>query len=153
MDRMHTELYCDGSIQPHNPGGYACYGWVAYRVHGEEQEEIKSKYGLLGHGNGMTNNVAEYNALIDALSWAGQVELDRPLLVFMDSQLVIRQAMGDWKVHEAGLVTLQRKAQELLRHTKASMHWIPRHKNATADALAQKAYEQFVLKQAVTQQA
>src|SRR5438067_6662986 len=69
--------YFDGCCEPTNPGGYACGGWWA-----PAQAAAPGGFSgarCYGHGAGMTNNVAEYNAALDALravyaaGWRGPV--------------------------------------------------------------------------------
>lgn len=49
---MLIVVNCDGLCEPVNPGGTACYGWVAYRG----QEKIGEGYGVVCSGPGATNN-------------------------------------------------------------------------------------------------
>ncbi|MEO6352937.1 MAG: reverse transcriptase-like protein, partial [Burkholderiaceae bacterium] len=89
-----------------------------------------------GHGD---NNQAEYLALIAVLEAAVQIQPEQ-LVVYGDSQLVINAVMA---VGSAGTHDLQshcERAKLLLAQLKAvKLTWIPRAKNAAADALAQQA--------------
>ncbi len=88
-----------------------------------------------------TNNCAEYAALVRALEYA----LDRgfrQLEVYSDSQLLVRQILGEYRVKNQNLQTLHRKASELIRRfDQFAIHHIPREKNHDADALANKAQD------------
>ena len=79
-------IYADGCCEPSNPGGYACWGWVA----AEGGQEIASGSGCIGHGPSMTNNLAEYRAVIEALRWAYKQGV-QGVAVKTDSQLVVKQ--------------------------------------------------------------
>src|SRR5512137_2298452 len=68
MPKDMISIYFDGLCRPRNPGGVATYGYVIYR----DGEKIKSGYGVVGSGPGMTNNVAEYSALKQAAEWVSR---------------------------------------------------------------------------------
>lgn len=90
----------------------------------------------------MTNNRAEYLALIAGLRKAlefapGELE------VCMDSELVVRQMNGRYKVRNVDLKPLAQEAQELLRRfSKVRFRHVPRSENAAADALANRAMDE-----------
>jgi ribonuclease HI len=88
-----------------------------------------------------TNNVAEYQGLINGLTRAAQLGATS-VDVFSDSELLVRQINGQYRVKNAGLQPLYAKAAELLRgfrHSKVTH--IPRERNEAADALANKAMD------------
>lgn len=86
-----------------------------------------------------TNNTAEYNAVIRALEESERLGADEAE-VFGDSELVIRQLRGEYKVRKEHLRPLHAKALELARNIgKVTFNWIPREKNEQANYLAQKA--------------
>jgi ribonuclease HI len=88
-----------------------------------------------------TNNVAEYEALV----WGLQTAVDhgvRQIEVRADSELVVRQVNGHYKVKNAGLVPLHRAACELLkRFTSARVVHVRREENVAADELANRAMD------------
>jgi len=89
-----------------------------------------------------TNNVAEYYALITALDYAAAHNI-RQLRVRSDSELLVRQMQGRYKVKSAVLKPLHERARKLA----ASLSYfhidhIPREQNAEADALANAALDQ-----------
>lgn len=88
-----------------------------------------------------TNNVAEYTALIRALEVAsglGAAEVH----MFLDSELVVKQLKGEYRVKNAGLKGLHAAAMELLkRYERARVTHIPREKNKEADRLANEALD------------
>lgn len=88
-----------------------------------------------------TNNVAEYRALIAGLEAAarvGAVEVD----VRADSELVIRQLEGRYRVRNAGLQPLHRRARALLAgFHQVSLRHVRREENTEADALVNEALD------------
>lgn len=82
-------------------------------------------------GDNLTNNQAEYMALIEALTWLANDLNDRrsdaKVTIYGDSKLVINQVNGTWKVKNANMVPLVRKTKELLRQFGSStVEWHPR---------------------------
>jgi len=88
-----------------------------------------------------TNNVAEYYALIAALDYAASHSITR-LRVESDSELLVRQMHGRYKVKSADLRPLHERAQKLARGlAHFAIEHIPRERNAEADALANAALD------------
>ena len=103
MSRLR--LHVDGASRG-NPGE-AGFG---VHVTGPDGSEVASLFGYLGKA---TNNVAEYQALLHGLRFAlgrGASEVE----VFSDSELLVRQLEGRYRVKNAGLLPLYREAQGLL---------------------------------------
>jgi probable phosphoglycerate mutase len=89
-----------------------------------------------------TNNRAEYLALIDGLRKAAEWSPDA-LEVYMDSQLVVEQVAGRYKVRNPDLQPLHRQVVELLRgFRKVNVSHVPRERNRGADALANRAIDE-----------
>jgi len=83
-----------------------------------------------------TNNVAEYQALIEGLRLARSHGVDR-LAVFSDSTLLVEQMKGRWKVKHAGLKPLFALAGKLAREIGHVRYVaVPRESNRRADELA-----------------
>jgi ribonuclease HI len=129
---------------PSNPGGVACGGW---HFTCDEALEVgpHSGYAFYVAGHGATNNVAEYRAAIDALKavaaagWSGAVELRG------DSQLVIRQANGEWACKVQHLRTLCSELRAMMaRFESCALVWVPRTQNETADRLSRSAYTEWL---------
>jgi ribonuclease HI len=101
--------------------------------------EVAALFGYLGKA---TNNVAEYQALLHGLRFAlarGASSVE----VFSDSELLVRQIEGRYRVKNAGLQPLHREAQSLLaRFAKAKLAHVPRERNHEADALANRAVDE-----------
>jgi ribonuclease HI len=140
-------IHFDGLNEPSNPGGWACWAWIAF---GPDGRVLRSDSGCLGHGPDTTNNQAEYEALIQALTYTCQRtdmlrERQIRLCIRGDSQLVIKQVSGEWRTNAAHLVALRDLAQAFIQQIEKSgvpltLEWIPRELNEEADALSRKAY-------------
>jgi ribonuclease HI len=88
-----------------------------------------------------TNNRAEYLALIEGLRKAAEWKPDR-LEVYMDSQLVVQQLAGRYRVKNADLLPLHGEARSLLESFPAfTVTYVPRERNRGADALANRAID------------
>jgi ribonuclease HI len=126
--------YVDGASRG-NPGP-ASYAVILRGPDGTKQFEI-GKY--LGRA---TNNVAEYYALITALDYAQSRSIAR-LLVRSDSELLVRQMQGRYKVKSADLKPLHERAQKIARGLPYfAIEHVPREQNSDADALANLALDQ-----------
>ncbi|GAB4228005.1 MAG: ribonuclease HI family protein [Deltaproteobacteria bacterium] len=88
-----------------------------------------------------TNNVAEYRALLMALEEAGR-HACASLTVFSDSELLVRQMRGEYKVKSRHLLPLHEEARRRLRRFPAVriLH-VPREENRRADLLANLAID------------
>jgi ribonuclease HI len=88
-----------------------------------------------------TNNVAEYRALLAGLEMAhgaGAHELE----ILADSELLVKQLRGEYRVKNEGLKPLHREALEWLqRFSRVSIRHVPRAENAGADRLVNKALD------------
>lgn len=88
-----------------------------------------------------TNNVAEYEALVWGLENARAAGID-DILVLMDSELIVKQLLGAYKVKNAGLKPLFLKAMQLRREFSAfEVRHVRREENKLADALANEAMD------------
>ena len=129
-------IQADGASRG-NPGK-AGVGAVISDARGRTVKELKCFLGMT------TNNVAEYRAVILALEKA--LELGGgSVTVYLDSELVVRQLRGEYKVREAHLQSLHRRALEILnRFSKYAIHYVPREENRRADQLANEAIDQKI---------
>ena len=135
VSRPETYLvaYIDGGARG-NPGP-AGYGVVITDQSGRKVAAL-SKF--LGH---QTNNYAEYSGLLAALQYALEHGY-RALEVVSDSELLVKQINGQYKVRNAILLDLYRQAKSLI----AKLDWfrighVLRAKNKEADALANQAMD------------
>lgn len=115
-------------------------GPAGYGVHirDSEGQVIAQLSEYLGH---KTNNYAEYSALLAALEYAIKNNL-RALKVISDSELMVRQMTGVYKVNSPELRPLYEKARSLVRQLeKFSIEHVLRAKNQHADQLANAAMD------------
>src|SRR6266550_1297330 len=125
--------YSDGGARG-NPGP-AGYGVVIKDETGKKIAEL-SQY--LGH---QTNNVAEYQGLIAALEYAIKHGY-KALKVISDSELLVRQIKGIYKVKNSVLKDLHARAKELIAKLEwFSIEHVLRGKNSEADQLANDAMD------------
>ncbi|MFL6061263.1 MAG: bifunctional RNase H/acid phosphatase [Marmoricola sp.] len=87
-----------------------------------------------------TNNVAEYSGLIAGLELAAEHAPGARVEVRMDSQLVVEQMAGRWKVKHPAMVPLHTRASELAP-PGTRWTWVPRGENGHADRLANEALD------------
>ncbi|MEN3034868.1 MAG: ribonuclease HI [Candidatus Methanosuratincola sp.] len=137
-------LYFDGLCMPKNPGGVATFGYVIY----SDGKKLNEGCGLVGAGmlgDDVSNNVAEYHALIRGLEHLLSIGYDGEVEIRGDSQLVVNQLSGKYAVRARRIVDLHRRAEDLLRRfSKATLKWIPREENGEADRLSRVAFEEFL---------
>jgi ribonuclease HI len=89
-----------------------------------------------------TNNVAEYNGLLAALRWAVDHEI-ATLLVRADSELLVKQMLGVYRVRNPGLQPLYEEAQSLVRRLgRVTFEHVRREQNQDADRLANQAMDE-----------
>ena len=119
--------YIDGGARG-NPGP-AAYGVVIRTPEGKMIAELARYLGL------QTNNFAEYSGLLAALEYAQQQNFSG-LKVFSDSELLVKQMNGEYKVSNPTLKILHSQAQQLVRKLQHfSIHHVLRAYNRQADAL------------------
>jgi ribonuclease HI len=130
---VKATLYADGGSRG-NPGP-AASGAVLFGADGEVLEEIGTFLGVT------TNNVAEWTALLEGLKAAlarGVDDLD----VRMDSELVVKQLSGAYRVKHPGLIPLHAEAKSLLRRfARTDVRHVRRKENAAADAVVNQVLD------------
>jgi len=95
-------------------------------------------------GDGLTNNWAEYEALVLAVADAKRLGFtDRHIEIRMDSELIVKQMQGLYKVKDKNLKLQHAKVRELLLEFE-HVHFkhIPREENSEADALVNEAIDE-----------
>lgn len=118
-----------------NPGP-ASYGVVIRDGRGEIVAKLKKYIGRA------TNNVAEYYGLIAALDYA-QSEGVRALRIESDSELLVRQMLGHYKVKSADLRPLFERARKMAQTFESfRIAHVYREQNSEADALANEALDE-----------
>jgi len=117
-----------------NPGP-AAYGVIVRRPDGAKHESLGKYIGRT------TNNVAEYYALIAALDYAAASGIRR-LRVFSDSQLIVNQIKGLYKVKHPDLRPLHERARKQAAALETfSIQYVPREQNRDADEMANAALD------------
>jgi ribonuclease HI len=117
-----------------NPGP-AAYGVVIRNGKGEIIDEIAEYLGI------QTNNFAEYSGLLAALEYAVR-EKHASLKVFSDSELLVKQMKGQYRVKNPGLLELYDKARALVRRLERfSIDHVLREYNREADRLVNKVLD------------
>jgi ribonuclease HI len=125
--------YIDGGARG-NPGP-AGYG---VRIEDADGTLIAELYAPLGIA---TNNVAEYNGLLAALKWAVDHEARR-LHIRSDSELLVKQMRGEYKIKNAGLQPLAARARLLaMELDEVTFEHVRRELNKEADRLSNLAMD------------
>jgi ribonuclease HI len=130
---VKARLSTDGGSRG-NPGP-AAYGYVL---------EADDGTVLAAHGETIgiaTNNVAEYSALVEGLRKADEVGVDE-LEVVSDSELLVHQMRGEWKIKNDALRELWEEANDLAdRIRKVTYTAVRREHNELADQLVNEALD------------
>lgn len=117
-----------------NPGP-AAIGVVIRDADGQIVSTVSERIGEA------TNNVAEYRALIAGIEGASSLGADR-IELYGDSELVVRQVRGEYKVKNPGIRPLHAEVVEsLARFEQWSIQHVRREQNADADALVNDALD------------
>jgi len=132
------EVSCDGGSRG-NPGP-AAFGYVVMR----ERKLIKEGYGYIGIA---TNNVAEYTAVIEALSWLEKHFPKVDLVINLDSKLAVSQLTGIYKVKDSKIRDLVFSIRMLANSFgQIIFRHIPRELNREADKLVNRALDEQIKK-------
>ncbi|MAG60010.1 ribonuclease HI [Candidatus Woesebacteria bacterium] len=125
---MFYKIYCDGGARG-NPGPAAS----AFVVFDEKGKTVFKQSVYLGEE---TNNVAEYNAVLLAIKWLSSKNFKEALL-FLDSQLVVNQLTGIFKIKNEKLQELAKQIKALGPKLKGTVKYknVPRIENKIADFL------------------
>jgi ribonuclease HI len=127
------KAHIDGGARG-NPGPSA-YGVVVRDAKGEVIAELSDYLGL------QTNNYAEYSGLLAALEFAVR-EKHLSFKVFSDSELLVKQMKGQYRVKSPGLLELYEKARVLVRKLEHfSIEHVLREYNREADALVNQVLD------------
>lgn len=134
-----VHVHFDGACQPPRGGGVATYGFT---VEGPGLYREERGLAVPPWSPRATNNVAEYTAAIRALEWLLEQGYSGPVRVMGDSQLVIRQIQGLYRVRAEHLREYHAHLMGLAhRFEHVDFAWIPREANARADQLSKLALE------------
>lgn len=132
MHEQPAVVHIDGAARG-NPGPAA----FAFIIAPPGQPAVEER-GTLGQA---TNNIAEYTALLKALEKAAEMSLDR-LHIHSDSELLVKQMNGEYRVKNLDLKTLYDNAQDLLNKFKSvRLTHVRREQNKRADELCNIALD------------
>jgi ribonuclease HI len=132
---VELTIYTDGASR-NNPGEAGAGIFITQD--GMPIEKIARYLGIT------TNNVAEYTAAIIGLEHAVTLRASRVKLC-ADSELLVKQLNGQYKVKNEGLKPLYAKVKELIaKMGTVEVQYIPRAMNKEADALANKAIDEKI---------
>lgn len=127
---MMFKVFTDGGSRG-NPGKAAC-AFVVYDDAGNLREKRGKYLGIA------TNNEAEYQGVIEAISYLRTLSdlSDLKANFFLDSQLVVNQLNGLWKIKEPRMRDLLLRIRELQQGIRnLTFTYVPREQNTVADAL------------------
>ncbi|MEW5766203.1 MAG: ribonuclease HI family protein [bacterium] len=131
IDPTVLVIYTDGAAKG-NPGP-AGAGAVIYNRDGIRLKTLSQPLGRT------TNNVAEYRALILALKEAEEIG-GKQIRLYSDSELMVRQLKGEYKVKNMGLRPLYTQAvRQIKNFEEVNISHLPREDNEEANALADQA--------------
>ncbi len=140
MDQTTSiNIFTDGGSRG-NPGP-AALGVYIENQSGMTLEEIGRAIGI------NTNNIAEYSAIVEGLSWVNSHKKDMPELkkvcFYMDSQLAASQLNGLYRIKNAGLRELLFKAKQLEAEIGLPVTYthVPREQNKKADRMVNLALD------------
>jgi ribonuclease HI len=132
---VELTIYTDGASR-NNPGEAGAGAFIMRD--GRPLERLARYLGTT------TNNIAEYTAAIMGLEYAVQTGARRVKLL-ADSELLVKQVNGQYKVKNEGLKPLHARVKELIaRIDSVEVQYIPRAQNKEADALANKAIDEKI---------
>lgn len=126
---LHTDGACFGNPGPMGLG-------ISLRL---GDGSVVNRSIPFGHG---TNNVAEYSALLKGVELAREHGVTE-LSAFLDSQLVVKQLTGEWRIKDARLREIADAITSLTRSFESfSVEHVPREQNVVADELSKRAAQQ-----------
>ena len=132
---MTVTAFIDGLSEPTNPGT-GTYGYVVY----DGGRKLAEGSGLAGYD--VTNNFAEYTALVEVLARLKALGVEGDVVVKSDSKLLVGQMGQGWKVKGGMYVGKLKEARDLMKEFGSiRFEWIPREQNQEADLLTRIAYD------------
>ena len=131
MKSKKIYLYTDGGSRG-NPGPSG----IGVVILDSGRKKIKEVYKYIGEA---TNNVAEYRALVSGLEEAMALKAT-DVIIHLDSELLVKQLSGEYKVKDANMKILFDESLSLLKNFSSfEVKHIERRKNKEADKLVNKA--------------
>jgi ribonuclease HI len=134
FDAGYAEMYSDGASSGNpGPSGIGVVINLTGGYSGHKCHRISEYIGIA------TNNVAEYSALLKGLETARSLGIQH-INIYMDSELLVRQIKGIYRVKNANLIPLWKNAMDILKDfSDYSVTHVPREMNKEADYLARRA--------------
>ena len=130
-----VKVYVDGAAVP-NPGPSG----IGVVIYDEKKKKIKEVKKYIGLGS---NNVAEYKALIQGLKESKKL-LAESVNIFSDSELIVNQMKGRFRINDEKLKRLSQQAKTLEdKFEEVNYRLIGRNENRAADQLANTAIKKF----------
>lgn len=137
-------IFADGGARG-NPGPAA----IGFIIKDSKGKILKREGKYIGE---TTNNVAEYQAVIESLKWIKKNLINSVVSInsinfFLDSKLIVNQLNGLFKIKNSNLRSLIVKVRQLEQEVggNVSYNFIPREKNKEADTLVNQSLEKNVL--------
>ena len=140
---LNVIVHTDGGARG-NPGPAGVGVLIQSRIKNQELRIMKEISKYIGE---KTNNQAEYQGVIEALKWIQEnVKDDIEAEFLLDSELVVHQLNGKYKIKNDGLKPLFFEARDLVLKLcgRVSFSHIQREKNQVADKLVNKAIDEFL---------
>ncbi len=134
MVNQEIKIFCDGGSRG-NPGPSAA-GVVITTTEGKIVAEYCEYLGV------QTNNYAEYSAVLLALRNIDQQHLGGKITFYLDSQLVVRQLNGEYKVKNTNIKSLYEQIISQIGNLNVSFHHVYREDNKLADAQVNKCLDE-----------
>lgn len=140
------EIYFDGACEPINPGGTASYGYIIKK----DGKAINQGSGIVGTGEGMTNNVGEYHGLIRVIKALSDLSIKEKVIIRGDSIMVCKIVSKEWgwknkkktvwDPHKKSphLKKLLEEVFKLLNNLDYRIEWVSREDNQEADNLSKE---------------
>ncbi len=157
MSLNKVAVFCDGASKG-NPG-HSSIGGIAYKVDQDFHVSKLKTYQNFHEENALfsiskylgiqTNNYAEYQALLESLKKLLNIFSDDlkslHLFIFMDSELIVKQINGLYKVKNQNLKKIHEEIKRILSYfSKWEIHYIPREQNTIADRFANLALKDYL---------
>lgn len=142
-DPIIYDCWFDGATDKSNPCKKMGYGNVIH-INTQKLRTLAAPYTRSNDRNG-TNNYSEYLGLIDILDFFKNNDGDRIINIYGDSNMVVEQMNGNWKIKEGiyywKALEAQAKLGELREVCEVNIAWIPREENEEADTLSKRGLE------------
>lgn len=142
-----AEIYCDGASSG-NPGHSGMGVVIRFKkrphVVPTHRDRFREDYRFSEYIGIATNNVAEYTAFVKGLKIARGFNLKR-IKIFLDSELLVKQIKGVYRVRNTNLKPFWEEAQSILKQFDSYMiTHVRRELNKEADLLAKGSIENFL---------